>query len=255
MHRSSRTLLVATLAAVALSAACTPPLGDDDDSALIGSGETLAAESGSLSTVNAAGRSGYYYLPERLSGEAIPLLLGFHATGGTGEGFLGSFFAMAEEHGFAIIAPDSRTSPAGEYTWEVGDRPGEITPDYTHALACITEVQDSFSLSIDPRKVLAAGYSGGASSAPYLASNEELFTAFAVLHGGVFPGGIGDHIIPGWFSTGEDDSLRSPQHMQEQLDSLIPLGFADLVLEIFPGGHGLSEEESRRVTEWWLSLP
>jgi len=162
---------------------------------------------------------------------------------------------LAEQHGFAIVMPDSRISPTGEFTWEVGTEPGEITPDYSHALACLAEVETNHGLLIDEQRVLGAGYSGGASSAPYLASNEELFTAFAVLHGGVFPGGIGDNIVPGWFSTGEDDSLRSPTHMQEQLDSLIPLGFDNLVLEIFPGGHGLSEEEVRRVTEWWLELP
>jgi poly(3-hydroxybutyrate) depolymerase len=236
------------------AAACTPA-ANDDDSAPPPSGEALAAQSGALSTANEAGRSGHYYLPARLTGQAIPVVLGFHATGGDGEGFVGSFLAMAEQHGFAIVMPDSRISPTGEFTWEVGTEPDEITPDYSHALACLAEVQNSHGLLIDEQRVLSAGYSGGASSAPYLASNEELFTAFAVLHGGVFAGGIGNHIVPGWFSTGEDDSIRTPAHMQEQLDSLSPLGFDDLVLEIFPGGHGLGEEEVRRVTEWWLAPP
>ncbi len=252
MRRSFLALL--SMGCLVLLPGCpVAPQGDDDDTTV--SGETLAAESGVLSTVNAAGRSGHYYLPERLAGEATPVLLGFHATGGNGEGFLGAFQAMAEQHGFAIIAPDSRISPTGEYTWEVGTEPNEITPDYTHALACLAELQDLHGLLIDERQVLTAGYSGGASSAPYLASNEDLFRAFAVLHGGVFAGGIGDNIIPGWFSTGADDTLRSPEHMQQQLDSMIPLGFADLVLEIFPGGHGLSDQESRELTEWWLALP
>ena len=43
--------------------------------------------------------------------------------------------------------------------------------------------------------------------------------------------------------------------MQAQLDSITPLGFDDLVLEIFPGGHELSEQETRSLTDWWLALP
>ena len=40
---------------------------------------------------------------------------------------------------FAIVAPDSRVSPAGQYTWQVGDSPGDVTEDYAHTLACIAE--------------------------------------------------------------------------------------------------------------------
>jgi len=42
--------------------------------------------------------------------------------------------------------------------------------------------------------VLIAGHSEGGSSALYIASNRPFFTHIAVLHGGVFPGGIGPHL-------------------------------------------------------------
>jgi poly(3-hydroxybutyrate) depolymerase len=246
--------LVASVAFCALLSCRTlPESSDDDDSSpLDNTSQQLEAESGSLATLNAAGRAGSYYLPSRNSNEPVPLLVGFHATGGSGEGFLSSFSAQALARGFAIVAPDSRVSPAGDFTWEVGTEPGEITPDYTHALNCIDELREEHDLLIDPQHVLAAGYSGGASSAPYLASNEDLFSAFASLHGGVFPGGVGDHIVRGWFSTGEDDDLRSPDHVQDHLDSLVPLGFDDLELHVFPGGHGLSGEEVDALVDWWL---
>ena len=241
-----------------LALGCTAPAGsgdDDDDGLSTPRPQLLEAESGSLTTVNAAGRFGSYYLPARDSDQPVPLLVGFHATGGDGQGFLAAFAAHAQARGFAIVAPDSRISPAGDATWEVGTEPAEITPDYTHALRCIDELRDQHGLLIDTTSVLTAGYSGGASSAPYLASNELIFTAFAVLHGGVFAGGIGQHITPGWFSTGEDDSLRSPAHVQAQLDSLVPLGFDELELHIFAGGHGLSGEETEALIAWWLGSP
>src|SRR5256885_3949886 len=55
---------------------------------------------------------------------------------------------------------------------------------------------------------LIAGYSGGGSSAPYIASNRPPFTHTAVLHGGVFAGGIGPRRMPAWFSTGDRKSTR-----------------------------------------------
>ena len=96
--------------------------------------------------------------------------------------------------GFAILAPESRIAPDGQANWEVGDHPGEITDDRTHVMACLAELVAVLSaehLTLDPRHVLVAGHSGGASSAPWLATSEEPFTAFAVLHGGAFPDGFG----------------------------------------------------------------
>jgi predicted esterase len=107
-------------------------------------------------------------------------------------------------------------------------------------------------VSIDPGLVLAAGHSGGASSAPWIASNEQRFTAFAVLHGGVVEGGIGDHVVPGWFSTGESDTVRPPEHVQGAMEYMEGLGFDELSLHLYPGGHGLIDEELDGLIAWWL---
>ncbi|HCP44943.1 MAG TPA: hypothetical protein DIU15_02795 [Deltaproteobacteria bacterium] len=225
---------------------------DDDDSA--GSGEILPEEQGSLKTTNSVGRSGSYFLPARAAGEPLALLAGYHATGGAGSGFLSTFVDLARTHGFAIVAPDSRISPDGQYTWEVGNLANEVTPDYSHMLACIDELTARPDATLGDGRILAAGHSGGASSAPYIATNEDRFQAFAVLHGGVIAGGIGEHLIPGWFSTGENDTIRSPEHLQEQMDYMTALGFSDLELHIYPGGHGISDQEASEMVAWWLAL-
>jgi len=137
-------------------------------------------------------------------------------------------------------------------TWEVGDKQGDVTPDLTHTLNCITWVRTNTPLVVDDAHVLIAGFSGGGSSAPYIASNRPGFTHAAVLHGGVFPGGIGPRRIPMWFSTGEQDRYRPVALVQEAATSLTNLGFTDVTFRSYPGGHDLSDTELRDLINWWL---
>ena len=218
-------------------ASCTPP-----------------EESGPIAVRNSAGRSGAYYIPAGPRDHAIPVLVVLHSTGASGEGVLDWFRALAQEHRFAIIAPESRVAPGGQITWEVGDRPGATTPDLEHVLACIRWVREHTDLRVDTTRVLIAGHSGGGSSAPYIASNQPFFTHTAVLHGGVFAGGIGPRRIPAWFSTGAQDRVRPPALVRQAADALERLGFA-VTFEVFPGMHGPSEDELQGVVAWWLSYP
>lgn len=238
-------------ALLVLLAGC--PVENDDDSAATGDDDSVEPspeEEGTLLATNSAGRHGAFFLPER-AGE-IPLLVLYHASGGDGASILWQFRALAQEWGFAMVAPDSRVSPDGVFTWEVGDHAGEITEDYAHTLACVDEVAGRPDVEVDPGHVAVAGHSGGASSAPWIASYEERFTAFAVLHGGVIEGGIGGHVVPGWFSTGEDDTIRPPDHVQGAMEYMEGLGFGDLEFHVYPGGHDMGEAEKAEMIAWWL---
>jgi poly(3-hydroxybutyrate) depolymerase len=203
-----------------------------------------------LRTTNSSGRSGTYYIP-RSRAAHVPLLVFFHGTGGVGADGIAAFRSLADQDGFAILAPDSRVSPSGELTWQVGDHPGDVTDDRRHVMSCLQEMLVGEHLAIDPAHVLAVGHSGGGSSAPYLATNEEPFTAFAVLHGGAFPGGFGARRMAGWFSTGSADPIRPPPTVQSAADATRAAGF-DVSIRVFPGGHGLGEDERAAVVKWWL---
>jgi len=227
---------------------------DSDDTAGDTAPTSRSEENGTLETTNEIGRTGGYYLPAGEVSDPLPLLVLFHGTGGDGASMASLFESLASELGVAIVAPDSRQSPDGQYTWEVGTEPDEITPDLTHALACVDELIARNDWTLDTDHVMAAGFSGGASSAPYLATNDDLFTAFAVLHGGVYAGGLGDNIVPGWFSTGKDDDARPPEAVQEAYESVEALGFEDLVFTLYAGGHELSDQEKADVLDWWLAL-
>jgi len=207
---------------------------------------------GTIGVENTSGRSGAFYVPHLSSLDAPPLLVILHGTGQSGADMVATFRDLARTRHFAIIAPDSRDHD-GQLTWEVGDKQGDVTPDLTHTMDCIAWVRSHVGFSEDESHVLIAGYSGGGSSAPYIASNRPGFTHTAVLHGGVFPGGIGSRRMPAWFSTGEDDRIRPVTLVKQSADALAALGFTDVTFHAYPGRHGLSDAELRELIDWWLS--
>ncbi len=210
-------------------------------------GQGQVDEQGAIGVLNASGRSGAYYIPAGPRSQPIPLLVVLHGSGGTGRDMVADFRPFAQARHFAIVAPDSR-DPG---TWEVGDQPGDVTPDLTHTLSCMEWVRTNAGLVIDSWHVLIAGYSAGGSSAPYIGSNRPPFTHVAVLHGGVFPGGIGPRRPSAWFSTGERDSYRPVALVKQAAAELSALGFA-VMFRAYPGGHEYSVAEVRDLVDWWL---
>ena len=209
-------------------------------------------EEGAIGVINSSGRSGSYHIPAGSRSQAVPLLVVLHGSGGSGGDILTIFRDLANQHRFAIVAPDSRSLGAAQFTWEPGDKPGDVSPDLTHTLNCVAWVRANTRLAVDESHVLIAGFSGGGSSAPYIASNRPGFTHAAVLHGGVFTGGIGPRRIPVWFSTSDEDRYRPVPLVQEAAASLTSLGFESVTFRSYPGRHDLGEEELRDLIDWWL---
>lgn len=200
---------------------------------------------------NVVGRSGSVFVPTRATAVACPLLVLFHGTGGSGADILDTFRPLAESRGIILLAPDSGRSPDGTYNWQVPDSPRETTPDQAHVGACLAELLAAPGIYIDHERVLALGHSGGGSSAAYVATTDARFHAFAVLHGGVFAGGLGDHRVPGWFSTGTEDPLRPPAVVERAAAAAGPHA-SSVTTHLYPGGHDISAAELRDVVAWWL---
>jgi poly(3-hydroxybutyrate) depolymerase len=212
----------------------------------------LTGTMGVLTTKNSSGRSGVFFLPAGHDQRPVPVLVAIHGTGSSGRQIAGVFREAAERRGFILVAPDSRQRTDGVFTWEVGDQPGDITEDFEHVRACLAEVLAMPGVRMDPGHVLIAGHSGGASTAPYVATNTEPFTAFAVLHGGVFAGGLGRRDVRGWFSTGSVDPLRPPPGVQEAAEAVRRAGFSDVGYREFPEGHEVGAKEVEALVVWWL---
>ena len=205
-----------------------------------------------LRTANAIGRTGSYFLPSGYERRPLPLLVAIHGTGGNGVQMVDLFRGAAEREKFLVVAPDSRRAPDGQYSWEVGDHAGEITPDLLHVKACVAEVLAMPGVLLDPTRVLIAGHSGGASTAPYVATNEAPYTAFAVLHGGIIEGGLGKRRVRGWVSTGQDDPLRPPTGVLDAANRAKAAGVVEVEYRVYAGGHGVGKAELAELLEWWL---
>jgi poly(3-hydroxybutyrate) depolymerase len=219
---------------------------------------TVAPESsggpveGALVTRNDAGRTGVFFLPAGYARRPLPLAVLLHGTGGSGEGMLETFRPAATRRSFIVIAPDSGRAPDGMLTWKVADRPGEITPDFEHVGRCVAEVLAKAGVVVDRAHVIVIGHSGGASSAPYVATTAELYESFAVLHGGAFPSGFGPRRPRGWFSTGDRDPLRPPERVRSAAEAVRRAGFADVQMRVFEGDHGIGAIELGQLLDWWL---
>jgi poly(3-hydroxybutyrate) depolymerase len=206
---------------------------------------------GKLTTKNRSERSGAYFIPD---GSSLPLLVALHGSGGDGAGILGAFRQLAEARRFAIVAPDSGfIAEAGLFTWYVAQKRGDSSADSEHIAACIDEVVALAAGRIAPSGWLAVGHSGGASSAPYLATHDARFAAFGVLHGGAFPDAFGPLRPRGWFSTGSGDPMRPPAHVLEMSQSSARvLGAARVQNHVYPGGHELSIAEITETIGFWF---
>jgi poly(3-hydroxybutyrate) depolymerase len=157
--------------------------------------------------------------------------------------------ALAERERFMVLAPDS-VSVAG--VWSVAQPPDDVTEDYRHVMDCVREVLRVPGVRVDPARVLAAGFSVGGSVAPYLATRESLFTAFAVLHGHVVPGTWGRLRPRAWVSAGDRDRVRTVEYMRSVADHLTREGFPSVELRVFKVDHSLGDDELAALVAWWL---
>lgn len=198
------------------------------------------------------GRQGAYYLPKHDEARALPVMVGFHGTGGKGSLMILRLQALAEREGFIVLAPDS-VSISG--VWMVGQRPGEVTEDYRHVMACVREVLATPGVRPDPERVLAAGFSVGASVASSLAARESVFTALGVLHGHVVPGSVGPGRPRAWLSAGDRDRVRTVEYMRSVADHLRRQGFLEVEERVFRVDHTLQDEALTALVAWWLGRP
>ena len=209
-------------------------------------------QTGVTRTVQAAtstARQGAYYLPSDYESRALPLMVTFHGTGGKGSLMILRLQALAERERFMVLAPDS-VSVAG--VWSVPQRPDDVTYDYRHVMECVREVLRIPGVRVDPTRVLAVGFSVGASVAPYIATHEGLFTAFALLHGHVVPGSWGRLRPRAWLSTGYGDRVRTVEYMRSVADQLTGEGFPSVELRVFKLDHSLGDDELAALVAWWL---
>jgi poly(3-hydroxybutyrate) depolymerase len=196
------------------------------------------------------GRRGAYYIPAGPPAIARPLLTVLHGTGGSGSRIIVALRDLADRHGFIVVAPDA-VSVAG--VWTTAQRANEVTADHRHIMACVREVAALPGVHVDRSRVLIAGYSVGGGAAASLATHEDLFTAFAVLHGHVPGAALGPRRVRGWLSTGDRDRSRTVGQIQATAEYLGQRQrFPDIEMRVFRGDHALQPDELAALVAWWL---
>ena len=189
-------------------------------------------------------RDGLLYVPRGYTpGVACPLAVLLHGAGGNALSARARF-PLADEFGFAILAPDSRD----ERTWD--ELLGAFGPDEEFIGAAI---RHTFStLLIDSKKVALAGVSDGASYALSLGiGNGDVFTHLI----GFSPAFVLPSRVRGkpriFISHGTQDQVMPIETTgRDVVRRLKALGY-DVTYREFKGGHTVPDPISREAFEWF----
>ena len=145
----------------------------------------------STQTVESAGleRSYLLHVPKGYAGQAIPLVLNLHGSGGVPENQLATsgFGALADREGFAVAFPAGVfANTVSERSWNANREPG--ADDVQFARDLIADV--SSRLNIDLARIYVTGFSGGARMSSRLACElADQLAAAAPVAGLQFPDG------------------------------------------------------------------
>jgi poly(3-hydroxybutyrate) depolymerase len=206
-----------------------------------------------LRTVNSAGRSGAFFLPDGYASGPLPMMVVLHGDGMTPVSLVARWRQRADMDHFIVIAPDSASPSADVAGWQVPELAGRSTEDLEHIGRCIEEVLAMKGVQADPR-VLVVGVGSAASMALYLASIDPRYTAFALMHGSASVDVLGDRRVHGWLSDKPGGEVTAHGSVRETRTDLQGLGFPAQYREFF-ADDGAGREEMASLATWWLSEP
>jgi len=141
-------------------------------------------------SVDGVERSWNLFIPEQYEqGTALPLLVEFPATSSSPEwqGQLSTFEKLASSAGFLIARPVAiyKREGDGRISWNVG-RAEDSADDVQFIRLMIAEISRQFS--VDPKRIYATGFSGGARMSSRVACDlSDLFAAIGPVAGIRYP--------------------------------------------------------------------
>ena len=248
---SRRDFVKSSLGAVAASAvlpACSSITGstggDPRLSARPGS-PTVTPEIGLSDLGLASGRDGILYVPQSYSPDTpTPLVVALHGAGGEGADWA-SYYARAEDRGFVLLAPDSRSG-----TWDAIR--SDFGADVDFLDRALRHTFDRYR--IDPARLALAGFSDGASYALTLGvSNGDLFSDLIAFSPGLFR--PTDPIVgkpPVFVSHGRGDRILPVSNSRNQIVPALQGNGYNVTYVEFDGGHEVPAGVSELALDWFL---
>ena len=191
-------------------------------------------------------RDGLYYIPRTYKeGVRTPLWLHLHGAGGTAQSAQ-SVFALADEFGVIILAPDSRD----EFTWDGVLR--NWGPDVEFIAGAVGHV--SSLLSVDRARLTVAGFSDGASYALSLGiSYGDQFSRIVSMSPGVMQPMAARGKPKIFISHGTGDQVMPIDETSRRfVPRLKSLGY-DVTYREYEGTHRPSPPIVREAFQWALS--
>ena len=195
----------------------------------------------------ARNRDGFYYVPANLPPGPAPLVVLLHGAGGAAQNIMSRMANVADSVGFVVLVPDSRGP-----TWDAIR--GVYGPDIAYIDSALKVV---FSrMSIDPKRVIASGFSDGASYALALGRiNGDLFTHVVAFSPGFVPPGSPTGKPQVYITHGDEDPILPYEATSMRIVPAMQRAGYTVTIKQFAGGHTVPPELAREAFSWAISKP
>jgi phospholipase/carboxylesterase len=187
-------------------------------------------------------RDALLYVPHAAKAGPVPLVVLLHGAGGSAQGIQRRLFGIPDSIEFALLVPDSRGA-----TWDAIR--GEYGPDVAFIDSALKVV---FSrVPIDPTRVIAAGFSDGASYALALARiNGDLFTRIVAFSPGFVPPGAATGRPEVYVTHGDNDPILPYAATSKRIVPALRRAGYSVLLKEFTGGHTVPPDVAREAFRW-----
>jgi predicted esterase len=190
-------------------------------------------------------RDGLLYIPPNLSPGPAPLVVLFHGAGGAAQGIMRRMSGIADSAGLIVLVPDSRGP-----TWDAIR--GNYGPDIAYLDSALKLV---FSrVQIDPARVIASGFSDGASYALGIARiNGDLFSRVVAFSPGFVTHGVATGKPEVFITHGDADQILPFEATSERIVVALKRSGYKVTLKQFAGGHMVPPDLAREAFTWAIT--
>lgn len=187
-------------------------------------------------------RDGLLYIPANLPPGPAPLVVLLHGAGGAAQGIMRRLSGVADSVGFVVLVPDSRGP-----TWDAIR--GNYGPDIAYLDSALKLV---FSrVAIDPARVIASGFSDGASYALGIARiNGDLFTHVVAFSPGFVTHGAATGKPTVYITHGDNDPILPYEATSERIVVALKRAGYQVTLKQFVGGHTVPTDLAVEAFRW-----